>query len=172
MILLFFGSFNPVHKGHILVARAALARYADSKVWFVLSAQNPFKSENDLWDYGKRLNLLEKALESEPRMEICSIEERLPKPSYTINTLNTITSQYPAEKFSLLMGQDNMREITMWKDYGKILEQFPVVVYPRDGCRTCLPDNVSALPSNAKITLLDAPLLDYCSTKIRNFVEK
>ncbi|MDR0619212.1 MAG: nicotinate (nicotinamide) nucleotide adenylyltransferase [Bacteroidales bacterium] len=172
MILLFFGSFNPVHKGHILVASAALAQYTDSKVWFVLSAQNPFKNRNDLWDYGKRLDLLEKALADEPKMEICRIEDKLPKPSYTIDTLNIITSQYPAEKFLLLMGQDNLQEITMWKDCEKILEQFPVVVYPREGCRTYLSGNIPALPSNAKIIFLDAPLLDYSSTKIRNFVKK
>ncbi|MDR2556760.1 MAG: nicotinate (nicotinamide) nucleotide adenylyltransferase [Bacteroidales bacterium] len=169
MTLLFFGSFNPVHKGHILVARAALAKYAGAEVWFVLSAQNPFKEESNLWDYNKRLNLLEKALEGEMRMKICEIEKELPKPSYTINTLNSITLQYPAEEFLLLMGQDNLEEITMWKDYEKILERFTVVVYPRKNGRTRTLENVPALPEYAKITFLEEPLLDYSSTKIRNF---
>jgi nicotinate-nucleotide adenylyltransferase len=171
MTLLFFGSFNPVHTGHILVARAALMEYVNSEVWFILSAQNPFKDENDLWDYNKRLNLLEKALADEPRMKICRIEEDLPKPSYTINTINAITSQYPAEKFSLLMGQDNLQEITMWKDYEEILKKFPVIVYPRKNGRTRLSENAPALPEYAKIIFLRKPLLNYSSTKIRNLAQ-
>ncbi|MDR1973509.1 MAG: nicotinate (nicotinamide) nucleotide adenylyltransferase [Bacteroidales bacterium] len=167
MTLLFFGSFNPVHDGHILVARAALKKYANATVWFVLSAQNPFKKESDLWDYDKRKSLLEDKLHDEPRMKICTIEESLSKPSYTIDTLDAITKQYPTENFCLLMGQDNLDEIVLWKDYEKILEHFPIVVYPRNGGRTRCTDGAPELPAYSKITILDEKLLDYSSTEIR-----
>ncbi|MDR0762933.1 MAG: nicotinate (nicotinamide) nucleotide adenylyltransferase [Bacteroidales bacterium] len=169
MVLLFFGSFNPFHKGHLTVARTALAKYFDSKVWFVLSVQNPFKDESDLLAYYKRYDMLQRMLIYEPNMIVCDIEKKLPKPSYTINTLNAITSEYPDEEFLLLMGQDNLEEITMWKDYKKILKRFPIVVYPREGGRTRSSENAPALPKYAKITFLEGPLLDYSSTKIRNF---
>lgn len=172
MILLFFGSFNPVHYGHIAVARAALKVTGAKEVWFVLSGQNPFKNESDLWDYQKRLDLLEDKLQNEPEMSVCTLERDMPKPSYTIDTLNLIEKNNPPGnscEFCILMGQDNFEQITLWKNYEEILRRFPVVVYPREGDRTVCSENIPPLPSYSKIIFLDEPLLDYSSTKIRNF---
>ncbi|MDR1739879.1 MAG: nicotinate (nicotinamide) nucleotide adenylyltransferase [Bacteroidales bacterium] len=169
MILLFFGSFNPVHDGHIAVARVALKTIGAEELCFVLSGQSPFKKESDLWDYQKRLDLLEDKLQNEQGMSVCTLERDMPKPSYTIDTLNLIEKNNPQKEFYILMGQDNFEQITLWKNYEEILRRFPVVVYPREGGRTVYLENVPPLPSYSRITFLDAELLDYSSTKIRNF---
>ncbi len=130
-IVLFFGSFNPVHKGHIALAETILEQQIAEEVWFVLSPQSPFKAEAGLAPEAEREKKLAQALEGKNGLSLCSVELSLPKPSYTIQTLQHLWNAYPDCRFSLLMGQDNIAGFHKWKDYRLIVEKCDIYVYPR-----------------------------------------
>lgn len=157
---LFFGSFNPVHNGHLAIARYLLDEGFCRKVWFVVSPQNPLKQNNALLDENKRLEIIRSAVGGEPGMEVCDVEFRMPRPSYTWDTLQKLEKDYPEECFALIIGGDNLRDFYLWRNYEEILRCYRVLVYPRPGVK--IP---GVIPE--QVVLVDAPLADISSTEIR-----
>lgn len=169
--ILYFGSFNPVHNGHIALAKAVAKGY-DAEVWFVLSPQNPFKQDRNLWPEETRGFLLKKALENEPALKFCDVELRLSKPSYTINTLRHLQAEEPQTSFFILMGEDNLAGLHRWKEIDEIMTRCRILVYPRKEKNAPLQQTYPAVERfGNKITLLkDLPLLDISSTQIRQML--
>ena len=130
---LFGGSFNPIHYGHIRLARQLLALAALDEVWFVVSPQNPLKQQNDLLDDDLRLQMVEMALQREKGLRASDIEFRLPRPSYTWNTLQTLRQEHPGDEFTLLIGGDNWERFPLWYRSDDIVRDYNIVVYPRTG---------------------------------------
>ena len=162
---LYFGSFNPVHIGHLIIANHVLNETNLDKIWFVVSPQNPLKQNNSLLNEYDRLHLLRTAIEDDPRMKVSDIEFYLPKPSYTINTLTYLKEKYPEKDFFLIMGSDSFQNIDKWKNYETIINNYKIYVYKRKGFD--LKDN-----NNEAIKLLDAPLLEISATNIRQLVKQ
>lgn len=158
---LLFGSFNPIHIGHLALANYILEYSYLDEIWFIVSPQNPFKESASLEDEDKRLQMVEMAIKEEPRFKACDIEFSLPKPSYTINTLEKLTKEYPDRIFSIIMGSDNLIDIEKWKKSDEIVSSFPLIVYPRPGYP--IKKQISA----TKIEIIEAPLFDISSTIIR-----
>jgi len=162
---LFFGSFNPIHSGHLLIANYMVDFTDMDKIWFVISPQNPFKVNDDLLDEKQRLNLLKLAIEDDTRFEACDIEFSLDRPSYTIHTLNHLSNLYPEHTFVPIIGGDNLQSFHKWKDYEKILNKHELYVYRRAGFH----EN-PLLANHPKIKLFDVPLLNISSTYIREIL--
>ena len=158
---IFGGSFNPVHNGHIELARRLLGLAGLDEVWFVVSPQNPFKRNDSLLDDSLRLEMVRLALKDEPRMEACDCEFSLPRPSYTWHTLQALAEDYPDRRFVLLIGADNWARFGEWYAADKILARYRVVVYPREG----VPLDSAAFP--AGVTLADTGLIPGSSTEVR-----
>ena len=151
---IFGGSFNPIHCGHVAIARAALTQCRLNEVWLMVSPQNPLKQESDLLDDGLRFSLAQQALENVDGVVACDYEFRLPKPSYTWNTLQHLSADYPDHRFFLLIGGDNWAHFERWRHWKDILRHYDVIVYPRD----------------EYTGTIDVPLLDVSSTEIRRKV--
>jgi nicotinate-nucleotide adenylyltransferase len=161
---LLFGSFNPIHIGHTAVANYIL-EYSDiSEIWFIVSPRNPFKQEAQLANEKHRLQMTEIGIAQEPRFKVSDVEFNLTRPSYTINTLETLSARYSHINFVILMGSDNYLNIAKWKDGNKILDSYNIIVYPRSGY------SVFMNKLTHKTKLIDAPLLDVSSTLIRNSI--
>ena len=161
---LFFGSFNPVHNGHLILANY-IVEYTDlDSIWFVVSPQNPFKEEQSLLQDYHRLDMLKMAVKNDTRFEVCDIEFNMPKPSYTIDTLKLLSERYPNNEFCLICGMDNLTNFDKWKNYQDILDNYNIFVYPRknyDG---------GELINHKSIHLIDAPEIEISSTFIRKAV--
>ncbi len=154
---IFGGSFNPIHNGHIALAQAVLRQCALDEVWLMVSPQNPLKrNDTDLLDDSLRLEMAQKALESVEGVKACDYEFHLPKPSYTWNTLQNLSKDYPDYTFVLLIGGDNWSHFQRWRHWKDILWHHDVIVYPRD-----------AYPGT-----IDVPLLPVSSTEIRQRIRK
>src|SRR5215468_1204152 len=128
---LFFGSFNPIHTGHLIIANWVLNETELDKIWLVVSPQNPFKSEHDLLREVDRLMLVEKAIAGDQRMEASDVEFELSKPSYTYRTLSLLKEKYPHETFFLIMGGDSFEDLHKWKNFESILSNHKIFVFPR-----------------------------------------
>lgn len=161
---LYFGSFNPVHTGHLIIANHLLNEVALEKIWFIVSPQNPFKVESSLLNEYQRLHLLTLATEDDPRIKVSDIEFVLPRPSYTSVTLSHLTEKYPQHTFSLIMGSDSFQNLHRWKNHEYIVKHHPIYVYPRPGFE--ITNHV-----NAKLTLVKAPLLEISATQIRQLIK-
>jgi nicotinate-nucleotide adenylyltransferase len=165
---LFFGSFNPVHLGHVALANYLLEHTALEEVWFVVSPQNPLKREADLLPDNLRLQLVNLAIAEEEKMKGCDVEFSLPKPSYTIHTLEHLQKRYPQKEFTLIIGADNLALFHRWKDYELILAKYPLIVYPREGV-----DLVSLHSLYPQVQLeVGAPLYPISSTQIRELIRE
>lgn len=162
---LYFGSFNPIHIGHLIIANHILNETELQKIWFVVSPQNPFKTSESLLNEYDRLHLARKAVEEDNRLKINDIEFSLPKPSYTIDTLTYLTEKHPTYEFSIIMGSDSFQNIGKWKNTEVILKNYSFIVYKRPGFEI---DN----KLNAKLYLLNAPLLEISATHIRGLIKK
>lgn len=160
---LFFGSFNPIHTGHLIIANHILNETDLKKVWFVVSPQNPFKKENSLLDEYNRLHLVRLAVEEDSRLKASDIEFRLPKPSYTINTLVHLEEKYSNHEFSIIMGSDSFQNIHKWKNYEAIIKNYSIIVYQRPGF--VIKNNLKA-----KTQIIEIPLLQISATQIRQLV--
>jgi nicotinate-nucleotide adenylyltransferase len=160
---LYFGSFNPIHVGHLIIANHILNESAVEKIWFVVSPQNPFKESANLMNEYDRLHLVQKAIEEDPRLKASDIEFSLPKPSYTVHTLAYLKEKYPEHHFQIIMGSDGFQNLGNWKNAEFIIENYPIIIYRRPGFEV---HNTL----NAKITIMDAPLLDISSTHIRELI--
>ena len=162
---LYFGSFNPIHNGHLIIANFLLNETDMSKIWFIVSPQNPFKQNNNLLNEYDRLHLVRLAIQDDIRMKVSDVEFNLPNPSYTANTLKYLTEKYPEADFSIIMGSDSFQNIDKWKNYESIIKNYPIYIYKRPGF------DVKEM-HNAKITLLEAPLLEISATQIRDYIRK
>jgi nicotinate-nucleotide adenylyltransferase len=163
---LLFGSFNPVHIGHLALANYMLATQGLDAVWLVVSPQNPFKDEKSLIDSAHRFNMLKTALGHSARYNACDIELHMPLPSYTINTLDRLIEQYPDTEFQIIMGADNLQAIDRWKDADTIFEHHKVLVYPRPGA------DIINSKYTQNITVTQAPVIDISSTFIRELLKQ
>lgn len=162
---LYFGTYNPIHIGHLIIANH-MVNYTDlDEVWFVVSPLNPFKKKKTLLDNYARLELVYRAIKDYDRLRVSDIEFGLPRPSYTINTLVYITEKYPNKDFSLIMGGDNLKSFHKWKNYELILQNHELYVYPR------LLSAKSSLDNHEKIHLVDAPIMQISSSFIRNAIK-
>jgi nicotinate-nucleotide adenylyltransferase len=160
---LYFGSFNPIHTGHLIIANHILNQTSLQKVWFVVSPQNPFKPSATLLNEYDRLHLVQKAIEKDDRLWTSNIEFSLPKPSYTAHTLTYLKEKYPSHQFTILMGSDSFQNLGNWKNAETIISNYPIIIYERPGFEV-------KNDLGAKITVMDAPLLQISATHIRELV--
>jgi nicotinate-nucleotide adenylyltransferase len=161
---LFFGSFNPIHIGHLIIANHILNETGLDKIWFVVSPVNPFKIHSDLLHENARLALVNKAIEGDDRFVASDIEFQLPKPSFTINTLLFLKEANSEHDFSIIMGSDNFTDLNKWKNYESIVANYRILIYSRSGFEV-------KNEINATIELLNAPILDISSTAIRESIK-
>ena len=130
---LYFGSFNPVHSGHLIIANHILNETVLEKIWFIVSPQNPFKTNSSLLNEYDRLHLLRLATEDDSRIKVSDIEFALPKPSYTSVTLSHLQERYPEHEFSIIMGSDSFQNLHKWKNFEFIIKNYAIYVYQRAG---------------------------------------
>lgn len=164
-VAIYSGSFNPIHNGHLAIARTVLNKAAIDELWFLVSPQNPLKETADLWPEQERLHMVKLAVEDEPGMIASDYEFSLPRPHYTINTLKSLKSDYPEHDFILLLGGDNLTIIHRWYHFDEIVEQFGIIVYPRPGYP------IDEFKKKPNVQVIDAPLLDISATDIRNKIQ-
>ena len=159
---LYSGSFNPVHHGHVMLANY-LVEFSDlDELWFVVSPQNPLKKREDLMKDEDRLKMVELALEGDSRLKVSDIEMSLPLPSYTINTLRALTSQYPDDQFVFICGMDSLQGMHRWREYQAILDGYELLVFPRKGY------DGGELIHHPHVKVLETPVIEVSSTFIRN----
>lgn len=163
---LFFGSFNPVHIGHMALANYMLSYTDMDEVWLVVSPQNPLKTKSQLLDENKRLLLVNLAIDDNKGIRSSNIEFKLPQPSYTINTLVHLKEKHLTYKFSLIMGRDNLQTFNKWKNHEQILKGYHIYVYPRPGAKA------SEFDTHPNVHLTEAPLMDISSTFIRKAIKE
>lgn len=162
---LYFGSFNPVHVAHLIIANHILNETDIEKIWFIVSPQNPFKSESNLLNEYHRLHLVRLATEEDNRIKASDIEFGLPKPSYTSSTLVYLAEKHPEHEFCIIMGSDSFQNLHKWKNYETIVKNYLVYVYLRPGFEV---EN----KIGAKLVVLDAPLLQLSATLIRKYIKE
>ena len=165
-IAIFSGSFNPIHNGHLAIAREVLAQGAADELWFLVSPQNPFKKDLDLLPETDRLMMVKLAIENEKGMKASDIEFHLPRPPYTIHTLEKLRENYPEHQFRLLIGGDNLAVFHKWFEYKRIIDEFGLIVYPRPEFDT------KSLPGFPNTIIISAPLIDLSATEIRKKLVK
>jgi nicotinate-nucleotide adenylyltransferase len=164
---LFFGSFNPIHIGHLVIAEYMVEFTDLNSLWFVVSPQNPLKQEGSLLPENQRLQMVRMAIEYDTRFKPSTIEFDLPKPSYTINTLAYLKEKYPEQQFALIMGTDNITTLHKWKNYEQLLNDYDIYVYPRK--------EEHPIPEYAKrpnVHLTEAPVMEISSTFIRKALKE
>ena len=157
---LYFGSFNPIHTGHLIIANHVLENSDVDKIWFVISPHNPLKEAHALLNEYDRLHLAELALEGNPKFRASNVEFSLPRPSYTIDTLTYLREKFPHETFSVIMGSDSFQNITRWKNHEQLLAQYGLLIYNRPGFTV---QNIEG----AKLLVMNAPLLEISASFIR-----
>jgi nicotinate-nucleotide adenylyltransferase len=162
---LFFGSFNPIHIGHLIIAEYCLEHSDLREIWFVISPCNPLKKKATLLSEHHRLYMTKLAIESDFRFRACDIEFKLPYPSYTAITLMRLSEKYPDKEFVLIMGADNMENIKKWYNWEYIIENYQVMVYPRPGFEQ------SAIAEYPHVHQLSAPLMELSATQIRESIK-
>ncbi len=161
---LFFGSFNPIHLGHIQLADYIYSHSDLDEIWYIVSPRNPLKNSSELIDEKLRLQMIELCIADKKHLKTSDVEFTLPNPSYTINTLNVLSEQNPNIDFTLLIGSDNMQIFDKWRDYDKILTKFRVLVYPRKGY------NIVKERFTTMKVLQKAPFFEISSTEIRHLI--
>ena len=166
---LFFGSFNPIHLGHLIIANVVREQTSLQQVWFVVSPQNPFKKAKSLLNEYDRLRMVELAVEDNYNLRACNIEFSMPKPSYTADTLAYLSEQHPTHNFHLILGSDNLTHFHRWKNYPAIINHHVLYVYPRPDVSSSIAEAISA---HANLRFVDAPLLNISATFIRNLVQQ
>jgi nicotinate-nucleotide adenylyltransferase len=161
---LYFGSFNPIHIGHLIIANHVLNETSINKVWFIVSPQNPFKESKTLLNEFDRLHLVRLATQDDNRIKSSDIEFGLPKPSYTSNTLAFLSEKYPAYKFSLIMGSDSYQNLDKWKNFETIINNYSIYVYKRQGYEV---KNIFINPP----IMLNAPIIEISASQIREYIK-
>lgn len=161
---LYFGSFNPIHIGHLIIANHVVENSDVDKIWFVVSPHNPLKDAHSLLNEYDRLHLVELAIQDNNKFRASNVEFYLPKPSYTIDTLTYLTERFPLEQFSIVIGSDSFQNISRWKNYEQLVQHYSFIVYKRPGFEI-------TETYNAKMNILDAPLLEISSTFLRKQIK-
>jgi nicotinate-nucleotide adenylyltransferase len=164
---LFFGSFNPIHIGHLILANYILEHTDMQELWFVVSPQNPFKEKKSLLKDHNRLDMVQLAIKNYPKMRASNVEFSLPTPSYTIDTLTYLQEKYPEYTFSLIMGEDNLGSLQKWKNYELLLQNYEIIVYPRIFGE----EKKSDYLQHQNIHQIDAPIIELSATEIRNMIK-
>lgn len=170
---LYFGSFNPIHIGHLVIANH-FAEFSDvNQVWMVITPHNPLKKKESLLNDYTRLELVHLATQDYPKIKPTDIEFKLPQPNYTVNTLAYLQEKYPKNEFSLIMGEDNLRSFHKWKNYEIILQNHDIYVYPRLWEKNENPTDIKkyAVKNHPKIHFVDAPVVEISATFIRNSIK-
>ncbi len=166
---LFFGSFNPIHIGHLILANY-IVEFSDlDELWFVVSPHSPFKDKKSLLEDHHRLDMVQQAIAEYPKMRASNVEFSLPKPSYTVDTLAYLHEKHPSYSFSLIMGEDNLKGLSKWKNASHIVENYQIIVYPRlsDEKQSHSPSEISSM-----ISLIDAPIIEISATEIRRMIKE
>lgn len=163
---LFFGSFNPIHTGHMIIANLVKETTNVTEVWFVVSPENPFKKNKNLLHEFDRLDMVNAAIEDDYQFRSCDVEFNMPRPSYTVDTLTVLQEKHPEKKFHLIIGEDNLVTFPKWKNYEQILEFFGLIVYPRPHSKP------SELSSHPKVRMIKAPEVDISATLIRSLIKE
>jgi nicotinate-nucleotide adenylyltransferase len=163
---LYFGSFNPIHHGHLLIASYILQHTDLKQIWFVISPQNPLKPAISLLNEYHRLHLVKLAIEGENNFKASDIEFKLPKPSFTVDTLTYLQEKYPVNEFAVIMGSDSFQNLPKWKNHQWLLQNYPVYVYKRPEH-----ENLPVYSKAKGIHILNAPLLPISSTEIRKDIK-
>ena len=166
---LFFGSFNPIHIGHLILANYILENSDMNELWFVVSPQNPFKDKKSLLSDHNRLDMVELAIKNYPNMRASNVEFSLPTPSYTIDTLTYLKEKHPDYSFSLIMGEDNLGSLHKWKNTDLLVKDHHIIVYPRvfEGDKKS-----SKYTDHENISLIKAPVIELSATEIRNMIQQ
>ena len=163
---LFFGSFNPIHIGHLIIANY-MANFTElNEVWFVVSPQNPFKEKKSLGNMYDRLEMVNLAIEGAEKLRASDIEFKLPQPSYTIDTLAHLHEKYPNKDFVLIMGEDNLAGFSKWKNADIILRDYQIIVYPRPGY------DGGELRNHPSVSMTDTPVMELSSTFVRQAIKE
>ena len=162
---LFFGSFNPIHIGHLAIANYILEFTELERVWYVISPHNPLKDKSTLLPDHHRYQMVHRAIEDDFRFKASDVEFKLSQPSYTVNTLAVLKEKYPEHNFSLIMGMDNLNTFHKWKNFQIILEDYFIYVYPRPGV------SMKVNFDTSKIKIADAPIMEISSSFIRNAIK-
>ena len=160
---LFFGTFNPIHNGHLLIAKSVIDQLKLDQIWFVLSPLSPFKNNDELLDKNIRADLINIALSKEKKMLLCKEEFKMKIPNYTVDTLDLLKKKHPDCIFKLLLGEDNFYKIKLWKNHSKILNNYEIIIYPRNNLHTDIKSD--------KTIILDHELIDISSSKIRKNIK-
>jgi nicotinate-nucleotide adenylyltransferase len=164
---LYFGSFNPIHIGHMVIANY-MVEYTDiDQLWFVVSPHNPLKNKSNLLNDYDRLELVNRAIEDDYRLRASNIEFNLPKPSYTIDTLAYLKDKFPNYEFNILMGSDNLESFHKWKNFKTIVQNYSIIVYPRPGI-----EHAKVLKHKNIIIAKEAPMMQISSSFIRNAIKE
>ncbi len=166
---LFFGSFNPIHIGHLILANYILENSDMDELWFVVSPQNPFKDKKSLLTDHNRLDMVQLAVKNYPKMRASNVEFSLAKPSYTIDTLTYLKEKYPNYSFALIMGEDNLDSLPKWKNAEKLMSDYQIIVYPRtfEGEK-----KDSEYLQHENISMVNAPIIELSATEIRNMIKE
>ena len=163
---IYSGSFNPIHHGHVMLANY-LVEFSDlDELWFVVSPQNPLKKKEDLLDDDERLKMVQLAVGDDPRFCVSDIEMHLPTPSYTINTLAALSEQYPDCQFVFICGMDSLQNFRNWREYQKILDNYELLVFPREGY------DGGDLVDYPSVSILKTPILEISSSFIRQCIKE
>lgn len=166
---LYFGTFNPIHVGHLIIANH-LAQYSDlDEIWMVVTPHNPLKKKSGLLEDYHRLHMVYLATRDYPKIRPSDIEFNLPQPNYTVNTLAHLQEKFPKDQFALIMGEDNLKSLTKWKNYEVIVERYPIYVYPRISAEVVEVPQIAL--DQSKIKLIDAPIIEISSTAIRQGIK-
>jgi nicotinate-nucleotide adenylyltransferase len=163
---LFFGSFNPIHSGHMIIAQTMLERTDIEELWFIVSPQNPFKKNKSLLHEFDRLDLVEVATRENPKFKAVDVEFNMPRPSYTIDTLVVLSEKHPEHSFKLIIGEDNLASFEKWKNHSQILKNYGLLIYPRPNSKE------SSIKSPERSQIVKAPMLDISATFIRNSIKE
>jgi nicotinate-nucleotide adenylyltransferase len=164
---LFFGSFNPIHVGHLIIASYMVEESDLEELWLVVTPHNPLKERSSLADDYDRLEMVLQSVENHPKLRASNIEFDLPKPSYTIDTLTYLSEEYPDNDFVIIMGADNLMTLHKWKNYQQILKNYPIYIYKRPEY------DIQNLINQGNIKIFeDAPLIEISSTYIRKLIKE
>jgi len=158
------GSFNPIHHGHLIIATHVLNKEYVDQVWFVVSPLNPFKDKNDLISEYSRLHMVSLAIDGIQKFRACDVEFKLPRPSYTIHTLDKLREMHPEHSYYLIVGGDSYQNMVRWKDGSRIIEEFNILVYNRKG-------HEIKTDSALNVNYLEAPVIEISSTVIRSMIK-
>jgi nicotinate-nucleotide adenylyltransferase len=166
---LFFGSFNPIHIGHLILANYILENTDMDELWFVVSPQNPFKEKKSLLKDHNRLDMVQLAVKNYPKMRASNVEFSLPQPSYSIDTLTYLKEKHPDYHFALIMGEDNLKTLPKWKNAQTLIENYQIIVYPRLSEES---EKEKKMPLHGNISLIKAPIIELSATEIRKMLKE